>query len=867
MPSTSILDEIVKWSADRPVWQRDALRRLVQRGSLLQKDHDDLLQICLQTQGIDEVPTVSAEPLLSEHVPSSPQGSSPVRLEKIEGVDNVNALAANQTLPFSPTGLTVIYGENGSGKSGYARVLKTLCRARVPSTDVLPNVFAVEKNDSLGASVHYYVGEDRCVAHWQKDQPPPVELSAISVFDSECGSLYVSQENELAFRPLGLDLFDKLAEAAGWIGEEIQRKIDKPEQQKTLLLNAPLVTPGTAVEQLLTGLTAKTKEATVDSLADLSDGERIRIAALEGALADNPVKAAADLRSKCQRLQTWHQHLTALDSALGSAACERLHKCWLDAAAKKTAAEVAANAAFGTDPLPGIGSDVWRALWEAARRYSETSVYPSDPFPVTTEGARCALCQRVLDDEASDRLTRFEVYVQDDTQRLADEARQLLVDAQRTLRNCEVLPDWVKQLTADLTTIDAELSAQTATYLNAAKERLRVMLNNCEADAWSTVPVVPKSPLEKIAQLVGAMEEQAKQYDTVVSDDGRKAAVAELLQFRDRLWLEANKKVVISEIRRMQQLEQLRCCKDDTNTAAITRKNTELSTEIVTPKVCAAFEDELEQLRAPSVDVRMTPTSGKKGVLYHQLRLSAAPDVPVNKVVSEGEHRCLALATFLAELSMASSKSAVVLDDPVSSLDHVRRSYVANRLVELGKSRQVVVFTHDLVFLAHLSSSADVEGIPCCPITVSHSPSEGYGVCDPELPWDGIGVSKRIGTLRRLHQEADKTYRTGERATYEAQAERIYSLLRKAWERAVEEVLLNGVVNRFEFDIHTKQLPRIADIQPEDCSSVVKAMKKCSRFVHDAPSGSAEPPPEPAEILRDIQALADWVKDIRDRRK
>lgn len=867
MPSTSILDEIVKWSVDRPVWQRDALRRLAQRGSLLQKDHDDLLQICLQTQGIDEVPTASAEPLLPEHVPSSPQGSSPVRLEKIEGVDNVNALAANQTLPFSPSGLTVIYGENGSGKSGYARVLKTLCRARVPKTDVLPNVFAAEKKDSLGASVHYCVGEALCAAKWQKDQPPPVELSAISVFDSECGSLYVSQENELSFRPLGLDLFDKLVETAGWIGEEVQRRTSILEQQKNPLLSTPPVNRDTAVGQLLHGLTAKTKQAAVESIANLSDSERSRIALLEEALADDPVKAAADLRSKCKRLQAWQQHLTGLDSTLGSAACTELQEWVSDAAEKKKAAEVAANDAFGADPLPDVGSGVWRSLWEAARRYSETSAYPSEAFPVIDEGARCALCQTVLDAEASDRLSRFEAYVQADTQRLAEDARQVVVGAKRTLEECVVLPDWIQQLTADLTGIDAELSAETVAYLAAAAERRQTMLGNCEAGAWTTVPVLPETPVGQIVQLTQTMEKQATQFDAVVSDESRKVAATELLQLRDRVWLEGNKDVVLGEIRRLQRLDQLRKCKSETNTTAITKKNTELSSEVVTTQVCAAFEAELKKLRAPSVDVSMMPTSGKKGVLYHRLRLSAAPDVPVNKVVSEGEHRCLALATFLAELSTASSQSAIVLDDPVSSLDHVRRSYVARRLVELGKSRQVVVFTHDIAFLAHLSSSAELAGIPCVPVTVSYSPTEGYGVCEAELPWDGIGVSKRIGYLRRLHQEADKTYRTGQRTTYDAQAEHIYSLLRKAWERGVEEVLLGGVVNRFEFDIHTRQLPHIADIQPEDCSSVDEGMTKCSRFVHDAPSGSAEPPPEPAEILADIQALDDWAKRIRSRRK
>ncbi len=43
---------------------------------------------------------------------------------------HVNAIAENQHLPFRASGMTVIYGDNGSGKSGYSRVLKRACRAR-----------------------------------------------------------------------------------------------------------------------------------------------------------------------------------------------------------------------------------------------------------------------------------------------------------------------------------------------------------------------------------------------------------------------------------------------------------------------------------------------------------------------------------------------------------------------------------------------------------------------------------------------------------------------------------------------------------------------------------------------------------------
>ena len=50
----------------------------------------------------------------------------------------VNALAEDQTLKFAP-GLTIVYGDNGAGKTGYIRILKQACRAR-GQEEILGNV-------------------------------------------------------------------------------------------------------------------------------------------------------------------------------------------------------------------------------------------------------------------------------------------------------------------------------------------------------------------------------------------------------------------------------------------------------------------------------------------------------------------------------------------------------------------------------------------------------------------------------------------------------------------------------------------------------------------------------------------------------
>ncbi len=54
----------------------------------------------------------------------------------------VNALANDQALTFHAGGLTIVYGDNGSGKSGFVRVLKNACRSRDDKTSILRNVNA-----------------------------------------------------------------------------------------------------------------------------------------------------------------------------------------------------------------------------------------------------------------------------------------------------------------------------------------------------------------------------------------------------------------------------------------------------------------------------------------------------------------------------------------------------------------------------------------------------------------------------------------------------------------------------------------------------------------------------------------------------
>jgi len=125
---------IVAWSQERPAWQREVMRRVAAGETFSQEDYDSLVEVIVEGKelpvglfGLDQLP-----PAASEDVS--------VCLLAVEKPQHVNALESKEPLTFEPRGLTIVYGDNGSGKSGYARLLKRIMRSR-HREDVLTDVF------------------------------------------------------------------------------------------------------------------------------------------------------------------------------------------------------------------------------------------------------------------------------------------------------------------------------------------------------------------------------------------------------------------------------------------------------------------------------------------------------------------------------------------------------------------------------------------------------------------------------------------------------------------------------------------------------------------------------------------------------
>ena len=862
----NVLQEILKWSEDRPTWQRDALRRLVVDGELSDDDISDLTEICKGDHGLAEKAEV--KPLAKEHVPSGEAKAAAVSLVSIFHHKGVNALAEDQTLKFAP-GLTIVYGDNGAGKTGYIRILKQACRAR-GQEQILGNVVSGVAPPKPAVNIKYKIGDETLPREWVGGDADEF-ISRVSVFDTQCAAVYLNERTDVAFLPFGLDLFDKLVKACRAV------RVSLESEQRALNTNvlAPIVAQihaGTAAAKLAGNITSLTKPEAVLAMTRLSSEEEARLSFLEKSLQDlqanDPNKLIAQLNIRVGRVRALGEHLRALENALSDAEVAAVFSIRTGGRRKSEEAKRLRELTFPQGLLAGTGGEQWKVMWESSRLFSEQQAYPENAFPVTENGSKCVLCQQDLGHAAAHRLRQFEEFITSTTEKELRKIREDFAHRRNVFTSLKTTPDAVEEAIKELR-LEHESKAKDISVSIAQNDKRRAMVVAAlteDKDLGQDCPALAFASGE-VPSIAAEIDTRIKSLREGTNTEMRKKLTDEEQELRARLTLGKHEQSILDEIENKKKIAAYSQCIDETKPTAITQKSSQVTKAVVSERLKQSFKTELQSLEFNHVEVELKEVGGAEGVFYHKLILTRNPGIEVPKIVSEGEQRCISIAAFFAELSTADDPSAIVFDDPVSSLDFEWRNNVARRLVQESKHRQVIVFTHDVVFLLALKQYAEESSVEPLDQHVRRQ-SKGAGVCAEELPWVAMPVKGKIGYLKNRYQAADKLSRDGNEDAYEQEAKCLYGLLREAWERALEEVLLGGVVERYRPSVQTLKLAPLSDITDTDCKTVETAMTKCSTWLpgHDKAPAARAPVPGTAELKRDIEALETWVKGIRARR-
>jgi energy-coupling factor transporter ATP-binding protein EcfA2 len=325
---TPLIDQILAWSqASLPLWQQDALRRQAQAESgLTEADYATLHHLLKVHHGAAAADGLLPKPWCQNDVPSLASRTDHATLLAIRDLQYVNRLVPGTTLAFAPQGLTVIYGGNGSGKSGFSRVLKRACKARDQGETIYPNATDPQAaGKTASATFDVAVGGIPRLILWTAATASPAELGTIAVFDTRCARAYLTTEGDIAYVPYGLDMVEDLADKvipklASLLEAEIA-SIVRDDSVVVALQGA------TKVGAFVGALNSKTNPADVIALATLSATEQEQLLQLEGILATtDPVKGADRLTLESRRFDSLVQRIDTAARVVDVAAISALKR-------------------------------------------------------------------------------------------------------------------------------------------------------------------------------------------------------------------------------------------------------------------------------------------------------------------------------------------------------------------------------------------------------------------------------------------------------------------------------------------------------------------------------------------------------------
>lgn len=856
-----ILDEIEAFFAGQPEWQQRGYAAL-RSGQVV----NDSLIGELATACISEASSQSTK---SKRKPQTPTQNSTsdalpvvvVRLLGIENVQRINRLASQQSLKLAADGLTVVYGDNGAGKTGYGRIVRQVCQARGSAPALHGNVFQASQPSGSADIVFSVNGtEDRLTIRSGQSQACP--LRHFSIFDTSAANSLVNEQNATAFRPFGLDLLDKFTALADAVKHSIEREISQTETPFVQLSDFPETTKaGRFLRELGSASDRNALEAALTPLTTAQNGraEELRTLLLQ-AKANDPAKLAQSTNAKATRYQQFVQRLERIVAGLAAEKTSRFAELRIQTDEAETAAEIARTKAFGTESLKEVGAPVWRQLWDAARAYS-LDAGAGQPLANAQSGDLCTLCAQPLSPAAAGRLQTLESFVKGELQAKAKNLRKQLNSALVEFNELPLQQLGDDALLQELATDSKDAATETAALLTQGREALRVV----QAHHATGEPVLGEVKIRAVpttlSNLVPTLRLRAVELQKATTVTALSAFQAELAELDASAKLVQQAAQVRKEAARLARRGELEKAKKF-NTRGVTDLSKRLTTQYVSEALCNRFRDEVSRLGLGHLEVRLSPSDTQKGQLFHRLTLKAEQDAPLREVVSEGEFRCLALAAFLAE--SGGNTSGILFDDPVSSLDHTWRGQIANRLAEEARTRQVVVFTHDIAFHFLLREAAESAAInvPFAERCVERRGNAGSGFCREDAPWAGMKTSKRIGVLKTDLIALKVEHDTGH-ACFERNIRDWYGRLRESWERAIEECLLNDAVRRFGHSVQTNRLEKaLQKLQPGDWPAIEKGMTRASASIrgHDGAAGLNPPIPTPDAAKADLAEFEAWVK-------
>ncbi|MDD5322085.1 MAG: AAA family ATPase [Methylococcales bacterium] len=810
--------EIKKFVDGLPYWEK-YIADIILKGSTISDDIIEKAYNFLLEELKLKAVTTKPEITINYNLGNSGSYKHDLQFTKLENVEGVNALTENQVIDFCPN-LTIIYGANGSGKSGYVRLLKNAFYSKAPE-EIIKNIHLENSHKPINAKFTFHSnGTDIPLIY--PSNSASVEFEQYAVFDGKSVALHLDRINELEFRPAGLGFFANFTEAIKKVEIKLNTDIANKQSGYTLDDLIGLFEGGSEFKTVIQNISDKTKIDDLKKYTPFSDEDRADKTKIEKQY-DELLLAS---KGKEKEITTFEgikkilgenrKHIEAINCYFESEYLSKITTAINDWVNKEAIAKAEGIENFKTDKILNIGTAEWKDFIISAGQFAKNQKEENIVYP--ENGDYCLLCHQPLSEDAQKLIRDYWTFIK-------SVAEENVRKAQKKLDNLKVA---FEKLTFDLfpaeNILTVWLGEKHPAILDHIKQKLaeqkalaEYIISDIQTKKVNTrnetkISFTDHDNIEaEIDALIQMLREnkQSIQLEKFLKEKTRLAHKEKFNTHFSKFEKYINNQVWIKNAK-----------KANFGKRKITEKEKALCDKFFNKKYIDTFNQECVNLNGSfGIEINHTGSAGKS---YRQLKLKGNNPYAI---LSEGEQKVIAIADFLSEMQLSEVNRGIIFDDPVTSLDETRKSEIAERLVKESLSKQVIIFTHDLILVSSLIGACEESKVSSDVHWIEKLENK------PGTVW-----LKNSPSFEKLYKKSGKAQCYYDEATKlgpEQREDKIkngFAALRTSYESLVVFDLFKGVVQRFNERVSVDSLSNVfftTDIRDD----LLNSFYQCCRYM------------------------------------
>lgn len=786
-----IVDFLWEWTENHGQWSKLLIDKIVSiESNLTPTERETIFNYFLQSINLH-----SGSPTLTITKPIYTPTKKRIELTSLSDITGVNRLAKKQIMNFAPN-LTIIYGENGTGKTGYSRILKTLGFSYDVNDKIYSNIYA--RAETKSAIINFNTNGTADTFNWNGSNKNS-ELQNISVFNSSCVQISLSTDRQLIVSPIGFHLFNIVSSELNELEKLLQAKI---ANYPTILLWVQTLNEGTPQQIFIKGLSRASSEQKLIELSTFTPSQEQELKDIETELLSlnlillqteilNLKASETELGELVNKIRAAQTHLTATNWQALTDFNKQITE--LENKTQTGIKEIAE-----TNGIEFYETKQFQSFIKAAEDYIKIINKPDYP----SEDDTCVYCLQPLEKSSKELLSSYRALLNDKTQ----ENLLLLKQQKSNLINQVLQIDTNLILHQHTFGVDVNQKPIQPAEIVEFNKNLGILKTTFTTDKVNDGSIFSfdyqkyiKFLTDKSSEIHLVLTQKSDLLTNISTKE--KELKSKISELKDRKLISTKQVEIKKAISNHKTVAILNANYSNFNTSSISHKTTKAREELVKKNFDDIFQEELKALRKSNIKIELSFTTDKgKSKVFQNIEKHLLTDI-----LSEGEQKAIALAEFLTELQLDNIKAPVIFDDPVNSLDHRIIDEVAKRFIELSKQRQIIVFTHSILLLNSFIQQSELEtnkqaGVKFIFRSVINNFGE-TGIIDDVEEINSynyyIGKLNIVLNTKPNGQSETKLAKEG------------YGHLRAAVEVAVEEDLLKKTIKRYRKGVAFPSLLRI----------------------------------------------------------